>query len=393
MIPLPARYTTGTHRVVSPEQTLANISRFLPAMGITRCADVTGLDSLGISTYCAIRPPALTLQVSNGKGLTPINAKVSALMEAIELYHAEYPIPEALCHTSLQTLHHEGVPAIHPDTLEGWRPERYFTADTMLDWVEGEALLAGTPVWLPASSVYFYDTDLYKVNFHNGSTNGLASGNHRIEAILHAFYEVIERDALFRLSVNGRLKIREKCKVINLKTISDARLRSTLDRIEAANTKLVLLWIPSCVPLHTFWAVLLNREPFSPISVLNMGYGTHACLDVAAVRAITEAAQSRLAFIHAAREDIRAAYTPNHPHTKQAYIFFDQLKQTTPWPWLEEQPTCHSYDLAQVYTYLLSNLEQAGHHQIFCCDLTRADFAIPVVKVLIPSLFVNEHLV
>src|SRR5438093_1523690 len=56
-------YTGGTHRLVAPEDTLARITPHLAACGITRCADVTGLDRLGIPVYCAIRPRTRTIQV------------------------------------------------------------------------------------------------------------------------------------------------------------------------------------------------------------------------------------------------------------------------------------------------------------------------------------------
>ena len=49
-------YRGGTHRALSPAETL---ERFLPLrreMGITRLANVTGLDVLGIPVYMACRP-------------------------------------------------------------------------------------------------------------------------------------------------------------------------------------------------------------------------------------------------------------------------------------------------------------------------------------------------
>src|SRR5262245_3363449 len=84
-------YTAGTHRLTQPEATLKLVTPHLPALGITRLADVTGLDSIGIPVFCAIRPRGRLLQVSNGKGLRPIDARVSALMEAVEFYHFEHP--------------------------------------------------------------------------------------------------------------------------------------------------------------------------------------------------------------------------------------------------------------------------------------------------------------
>jgi YcaO-like protein with predicted kinase domain len=97
-------YHQGTWRLCSPEDTLANITPHLHRCGITRCADVTQLDNIGIPVYCAIRPTAAVLQVSNGKGLTHASAKVSALMEGIEFFHCENPDASLLQVHSTRTL-------------------------------------------------------------------------------------------------------------------------------------------------------------------------------------------------------------------------------------------------------------------------------------------------
>ena len=49
-------YYGGTHRVLPPRDTLAKIEPHLSAIGVTRCADVTDLDRIGIPVFCAIRP-------------------------------------------------------------------------------------------------------------------------------------------------------------------------------------------------------------------------------------------------------------------------------------------------------------------------------------------------
>lgn len=87
----PARKTfrKGTHRVISPEETFYSFSRFMAAMGITRIANVTGLDSIGIPVVMVCRPNSRSLSVSQGKGLDLPLAKVSGLMETVEQYHAE----------------------------------------------------------------------------------------------------------------------------------------------------------------------------------------------------------------------------------------------------------------------------------------------------------------
>ena len=99
--------------------------------------------------------------------------------------------------------------------------------------------------------------------------------------------------------------------------------------IRSAGLDLRLIWIETRVDVHTFWAVLLDPSPFAPASTVNMGYGSHLAPDVAAVRAITEAAQSRLTFIHGAREDLSARSYRRPP--EKVYRYFDRLKANTDW--------------------------------------------------------------
>ena len=77
------------YRRCSPLETLARLTPFLDSMGITRIANVTGLDNIGIPVVMVCRPNSRGLSVSQGKGLDLHEAKVSGLMEAAELFHAE----------------------------------------------------------------------------------------------------------------------------------------------------------------------------------------------------------------------------------------------------------------------------------------------------------------
>ena len=58
-------------------------------MGITRLADLTGLDRIGVPVFAAIRPNSRSVATSQGKGLTADAARAGALMEAVERWHAE----------------------------------------------------------------------------------------------------------------------------------------------------------------------------------------------------------------------------------------------------------------------------------------------------------------
>src|SRR6478609_6614344 len=61
--------------------------------GITRAADVTGLDTIGLPVYTSCRPPGTVITVSAGKGLTKQAAKAGAILEGVELWAAEHPHP------------------------------------------------------------------------------------------------------------------------------------------------------------------------------------------------------------------------------------------------------------------------------------------------------------
>src|SRR4051794_11806268 len=76
----------ASHRVCRPEETFARIKPLLSTAGITRIADVTGLDRLDIPVAVVTRPNSRGLSVAQGKGLDFGAAKVSGVMEALETY-------------------------------------------------------------------------------------------------------------------------------------------------------------------------------------------------------------------------------------------------------------------------------------------------------------------
>ena len=375
-------YVEGTHRLISPEATLKNISPHLAANQITRCADVTGLDRLGIPVYCAIRPQGKTMQVTNGKGLRHIDAKVSALMEAIEIFHAENAVC-ALRAASYRDLLREGKRAVRPDSLPEYLTETFFSDDFVIRWVSGEDLLTGEEVWLPSSSAY-----ISRPRLHAFTSNGLASGNHLVEATLHAIYEVIERDTIAGLKKDNRLSFDpDRCRFIDPATLPQGPLCELHDLLIKAEVKLVLIRVKGLTPIHTFMAIILDSSPFSHATTVNIGYGAHLNGVVAALRAITEAAQVRLTYIHGSRQDIKDV-TYAHAHTK-VYDFFSCAPANASW---DEINVVMTSDLHADYEEVLRYIKEAGFQNLYRLNMTREPFGIPVVKVLIPGMTVVRQL-
>ncbi|HJJ55066.1 MAG TPA: methanogenesis marker 1 protein, partial [Methanocorpusculum sp.] len=81
----PKVYTGWTERSADPADTLARIEKFTTEAGITRVADITDLDRLGIPVYSCIRPAAAdgAISVYNGKGGTEEEARAAGIMEGI----------------------------------------------------------------------------------------------------------------------------------------------------------------------------------------------------------------------------------------------------------------------------------------------------------------------
>ncbi len=77
-------YRRGTHRAVKPEETISRLSPLKDFFGITRIANLTGLDRTGIPVVMVCRPNARSSAVFHGKGIEMAAAKASGLVARME---------------------------------------------------------------------------------------------------------------------------------------------------------------------------------------------------------------------------------------------------------------------------------------------------------------------
>jgi ribosomal protein S12 methylthiotransferase accessory factor len=379
-------HRAGTHRAVAPEATLARVRAHLDTVGVTRCADITGLDRIGLPVRCAVRPRGRILQTSAGKGLRDVDAQVSALMEALEHWHAEQP-PHAAAFGSAAEVATPDRPVVAGAALTTRR--RDLTGDDATRrewWVPARSAADARGAWVPASAVY---ADVVPVS-HRFTATGLASGNVRVEAELHALYEVLERDVVTRALTGDRVRLdAAPFRRIALDTITDPAVDGVVAAVRRAGCRLALLTVDAPPPVTVCWAALLDPTPFHPCTRVNLGYGAHLDPGVAATRAVTEAAQSRLSYIHGAREDlahkIRAARADVVGPVFQA---FDSLPARAAWTELVDAAgdTLHD-DHARV----LGVLGAAGYGDVWVVDLDDPAVGIPVVRVLVPGAVADRR--
>src|SRR3990170_3206547 len=298
------RYLEGTQRVLAPETTLANTTELLPMIGVTRIANITDLDRVGIPVFSAIRPSAAAgaISIYSGKGATETNARISAIMESFERCLAEQPeVSINLSGIDLNTERtvdtyenlSESYPALYPDALLLPQPVDEFTS---LEWVLGHDIMNDVEVFVPANAV-FHPYDPHNGNkLFRSNTNGLASGNTIEEAVLHGLLEVAERDALSIAEFT-----RNPGKEILLDE-SDGLNYKLKRRMEEAGIIVKLWLLESDFDIPTVVTALDDTVLRDP-ALLVMGAGAHLSPEIAISRALTEAAQSRVVQIHGARED------------------------------------------------------------------------------------------
>jgi YcaO-like protein with predicted kinase domain len=377
------RYKRGTHRQVSPRETLARVQPFLGKMGITRLANVTGLDTIGIPVVLACRPNSRSLAVSQGKGLDLDAAKASAVMETAESYHAE----NIMLPLRLATFHELRAHAcvVNVDLIPR-PPGSAFHPDLPLLWVEGEDFTEGEKVWVPFQLVHTnYTTSMgFDLNGFTCSSNGLASGNHLLEAASHAICEVIERDADARFSRLFETE-QEACRV-DLTTVDDPDCQDVLARYVRAGVAVAVWDTTSEVGVAAFRCLITDRseDPLRPVSP-TMGMGCHPVRHIALLRALTEAAQSRLTVISGARDDApRQDYIVATEATNQ-----DIMRRRALVEGVRPFSQTASFDadtFEEDVAWELGQLRRAGHDRVVLIDLTLPAIGLAVVRAIIPGM-------
>lgn len=386
--------TSGVARAVHPRTTIRAASRVLEAAGITRVADVTRLDRLGIPNFMSVRPDDLGPGISyyNGKGLTQDDAHAGALMEAIERHAGEYcsyPVVRA----SFRQLSSE-APCLRLDEIVApWLAE--FDDDTILEWVCGYELHTESPMFVPLNCVVApYRPSVGQQLFYS-SSNGLASGNSLTEALCHALCEVIERDAesmslaetrlvsgigalLNRAGLRSPPYGRER--VIDLHSIP-SRSAQIVEKMQSAGLKVILYDVTDASRVTTVHCAIIDPYWNGPLNA-HGGCGSHPDSRIAVSRALTEAAQSRLTCIQGGREDLDELMM-NKSWITDSDID-DKLASAASIPF-SDLPNFQSDYIDEDIGYLLNGAKKSGLERIIAFDMTHGDVNMPVVRVVAPE--------
>jgi YcaO-like protein with predicted kinase domain len=378
---LRARLPAGRHgdRLCSAAETVARMRPLFPRYGITRLARVTGLDSIGVPVWTAVRPNARTLAVTQGKGLDDASAQASAIMEAVELATAEAPgVPVLRATPRALAAAGRAFHRIESLLAAGAEPPG---DDEAVDWLEGFDLIGRRPMLLPADAVVVDHTNGVERprSRYWQSTDGLASGNLLVEAVTHGLCERIERDAdvLWRLKPDA--EVAGRC--VDPRRLEDEGLAALIRLVETAGFSVRLFDITTDVAVPAFFAVVFSagvRPGDLKHFDLSAGSGCHPLPARAALRAVIEAVQSRLTTISGARDDFE-------PETYAAALSADLLAYVTAEP-SAAPPPAPEVTVADYLPYLLERLVRARVDGAVVVPLGLSTEGIAVAKVVVPAL-------
>ncbi|WP_425040988.1 YcaO-like family protein [Primorskyibacter sp. S187A] len=270
----------------------------LAEFGITRVADITGLDKLGLPVVQAVRPRARSNAVTQGKARSLPAAAVGAVLECLEMAAGE----------DLSRL--PPAPASNLDLWSAYASgEAWPSQET--PFVHARELTVNTWSAVPR--------DLLSTDFSRGASAerapilrhsiGLGAGSTLSAALMHGLLECLEADARNRAQHSGRR--------VRLSLASDdPAYGDLLKTIHAQDLRAAVWALPGHAQVPVIEASVMERPGASALPLPASGFAARFEPGAAVSAALLEALQARLAVISGAREDItqpfyQHAYAPD----------------------------------------------------------------------------------
>ena len=362
-------------RSLPPETTLLNARQWAATAGISEVTDITEFDVLGVPVFVSVRPQARGEAFTFGKGLRPVDAEVGAYMEALEFYFAEPGIGDVSTHwgSARDVAGHERA----DDAILDFVPllQREVDLDGPLLLASVQDLESGAERAIPAELIYYPAPDVGQSLF-GSSTNGLASGNSVLEATIQALLELIERD------IWSFEFVRNASKLVEAASLPD-EVREIVGRAEQNGLQLKVRTIHNDYGIPFFAAFVFDLNNPSR-KTFNGGWACDLDRDRAVLRAVTEAAQSRVAFIHGGR---KVPTTPQDQDAERVRRHMLGVSDPQQQVLLTDIPDLAvAGTLQQKLEALIAILRRVVQEPIYRVVFTPPDLPLQVVRVVVPLM-------
>jgi ribosomal protein S12 methylthiotransferase accessory factor len=396
----------GGHRVEPAEATLARLERQVsPVTGVVSSLrrHETGSDLLHV--YAANHPfgrHGADLRsllrglepTSAGKGRTDLQARASAVGEALERYSGLFSGAEERVASTYDAL----PTAVHPEELlqvsdhqyatrEEWNaahseyafvPMR-FDPERLVEWTPARSFVDGSVRHLPTAYCFYGYPQPADHYFCRADSNGSASGTTLEEAVLQGFLELVERDSVALWWYN-----RVRRPQVDLDTVDDAYVQAVRRAYAARGRTLWVLDVTSDLGICSLVAVSARTGDGPPMVI--QGYGCHLDPAVALSRAVTELTQM-LALVEQADGDFEgdpdnAAWYAQPSMAGLGYLLPDPH---APSRGLGELARWDGDDVVADVRWCAELV--AGHGMdLLVVDQTRPDLGVAAAKVVVPGL-------
>jgi ribosomal protein S12 methylthiotransferase accessory factor len=340
---------------------------------------------------------------SSGKGMTEIQAKTSALCEGIERYSGMYSGREYSVRDS-----YKGslvTDKIHPNDCMLYSDKQYADRElwnskkSRFNWVpeqfDEDSIINWTPVWslthkkfkyLPTQYVY-YDAPLGDVSGRRlapASSNGNATGNTFEEAILQAFFELVERDCVALWWYNRLNK-----PLVDIESFNDPSMMRLVDFYKSINREVWVLDLTSDLGIPCF--VALSRIQDSVDEQIFFGFGCHFDARIGVSRAIAEMSQM-LGIAGITGKKVPLSASVDDPETvdwfnnatleREPYL---KPSESEPIRRMGDYPKISSGNLLKDILKCNEIVSSKGM-EMLVVDQTRTEAGMPAAKVIVPGL-------
>lgn len=370
-------------RSLAPETTLQYARQWAVTAGISEVTDITDLDVLRVPVYVSVRAQARGESFTFGKGLHRVDAEVGAYMEALEFFFAEPGIGHVSTHWG--TARDVVGQGRADDAILDFVPllQREIALDDSLLLASARDLESGDECAIPAELIFYPAPDVGQSLF-GSSTNGLASGNSLLEATIQALLELIERDIWSFEFVRGASKLVEAASLPD-------EVREIVERAERNGLQLKVRFVPNDYGMPFFAAFVFDLNNPSR-KTFNGGWACDLDRERALVRAVTEAAQSRVAFIHGGRKvpTSRAADFTVEAKEREAKLVRQHMlgvsdpRQQTPLMDIPDLDVAGT--LQQKLDAVIGRLRRVVQAPIYRVVFTPPELPLQVVRLVVPLL-------
>jgi ribosomal protein S12 methylthiotransferase accessory factor len=355
------------------------LSNELPKAGVTRLASITGFSDLPWPVWISIRPNAKALSQSSGKSLSHLSALIGSAMEGIELSKAEEYVPT----TQIDSTYNDAKRQNCLDLAKSPIPTDLFSSTTSISWTPSKKLEKNG---LNSKKGCLIPVNLIKLDFRKqeldpgfaNTSNGLASGFKREEAISQALLECVERHSSTLANMYGLTK------QVDISSLPERCNHMIAELIDLG----FLATISDCTAfkgLPVFECALTPTNPTAKFTG-GLGWGCHPNPEIALLRSILEANQARTIIISGSRDDMHKNIYLRERVRQRTEAYTRIIHQSRPESEIKFSRKEPPLAIADYISNTMDILASYGFEDIYVVPLTSSKEPVQVVKVIVPGL-------